>query len=290
VRSKLAYPFGSEMPWDSTGQEEVYVWTKYFGDVSKSLITLNAILGYMPTLPHWGYNGSARRYWDFLYGGKLRRIQRQLHHYGSGLNAIPVLSEYRDHPDDEYLLRVGYGGLMGALTSIDEEGFASAAFHSFPDTLRHDAISGDYAQNFFGHALNTATYVIRHPEFGWQAFGGNVAAGAKLVAVTPLDSFRTRVYLAPLGLWLTLDGGRFERVEVNPDTRRVRLALAPATPLTPAARLRLEQPAAIAGVGTYAPIGAFATEREASVIPLKSSTTWIEVAPLAKQAWSGAPA
>jgi hypothetical protein len=290
VWSKLAYPFGSEMPWDSTGQEEVYAWTKYFGDVSKSLITLNAILGYMPTLPHWGYNGSARRYWDFLYGGKLRRIERQLHHYGSGLNAIPVLSEYRDHPDDEYLLRVGYGGLMGALTSIDEEGFASAAFHSFPDTLRHDAISGDYAQNFFGHALNTATYVIRHPEFGWQAFGGNVAAGAKLVAVTPLDSFRTRVYLAPLGLWLTLDAGRFERIEVNPDTRRVRLALAPATPLTPAARLRLEQPAAITGVGTYAPIGAFATEREASVIPLKSSTTWIEVAPLAKHAWSLAPA
>jgi hypothetical protein len=282
VWSKLAYPFGSEMPWDSTGQEEVYAWTKYFGDMNKSLITLNAILGYMPTLPHWGYNGSARRYWDFLYGGKLRRIERQLHHYGSGLNAIPVLSEYRDHPDDEYLLRVGYGGLMGALTSIDEEGFASAAFHSFPDTLRHDAISGDYAQNFFGHALNAATYVVRHPEFGWQAFGGNVEASGKTVAVTPLDSFRTRVYLAPLGLWLTLDAGRFERVEVNPETRRVRLALAPATPFTPAARLRVEHPAPITGVGIYAPTGAFATEREAYVVPLKSSTTWIEVAPRAK--------
>ncbi|HSJ67307.1 MAG TPA: DUF5695 domain-containing protein, partial [Anditalea sp.] len=28
---ELAYPFGSEMPWDSTGQEEVYMWTNYFG-------------------------------------------------------------------------------------------------------------------------------------------------------------------------------------------------------------------------------------------------------------------
>ena len=27
----LNYPFGSEMPWDSTGQEEVYTWSKYFG-------------------------------------------------------------------------------------------------------------------------------------------------------------------------------------------------------------------------------------------------------------------
>jgi hypothetical protein len=26
-----AYPYGSEMPWDSTGQEEVYAWMKHFG-------------------------------------------------------------------------------------------------------------------------------------------------------------------------------------------------------------------------------------------------------------------
>jgi hypothetical protein len=277
VWSALAYPYGSEMAWDSTGQEEVYAWTTYFGDARKAAITLNAILGYMPTLPHWGYDGSARRYWDFLYAGKVRRIERQLHHYGSGLNAIPVLSEYRARPDDDYLLRVGYGGVMGALTNIDQDGFASAAFHSFPDTLRHDPISGDYAQNLFGHALNTATYVIRHPEFGWQAFGGNVAERAKVVVVTPLDSFRTRVYLAPLGLWLTLDAGQFERVEFRQDTRRVHVVLAAAGPFTPAARLRIEQPATLAGVGVYAPVGKPVMERGALVIPLASTTTWVEL-------------
>ncbi|HEY0074853.1 MAG TPA: DUF5695 domain-containing protein, partial [Abditibacteriaceae bacterium] len=149
------YPFGSEMAWDSTGQEEVYAWCKYFGYEDKAQVSLNSILGYMPTVPHWGYNGNARRYWDFLYGGKISRIERQIHHYGSGLNAIPVLSEYREHPEDFYLLRVGYGGTMGALTNIDQEGFASAAFHSFPGSLKWDPYSGDYAQNFFGHAHNT---------------------------------------------------------------------------------------------------------------------------------------
>ena len=64
---KEAYPFGSEMPWDSTGQEEVYAWTKYFGYQDKAEVTLNAILGYDPAIPHWGYNGSARRYWDFIF-------------------------------------------------------------------------------------------------------------------------------------------------------------------------------------------------------------------------------
>jgi hypothetical protein len=41
------------------------------------------------------------------------------------------LSDYREHPDDFYLLRVGYGGTMGALTNIDRDGFASGRFIRF---------------------------------------------------------------------------------------------------------------------------------------------------------------
>jgi hypothetical protein len=279
-----AYPFGSEMPWDSTGQEEVYAWTKYFGDTVKSEVSLNAILGYMPTVPHWGYNGSARRYWDFQYAGKITRIERQLHHYGSSLNAIPVLSEYRSHPEDLYLLRVGYGGTMGGLTNIDQEGFASAAFHSFPDALKFDPYSGDYGPNFFGHAFNTATYIVNDPEFGWQAFGGNVKVEGNTVKVTPLDSFRMRVYVAPAGLWLTLDAGKFMAVEVNSRTGVVRVGVAAATGSTPVARLRIEQPrdkdapsAKAGGAGTIRPAGQFKSERDAYVIPLKAGVTWIEL-------------
>jgi hypothetical protein len=272
-----AYPFGSEMPWDSTGQEEVYAWTKYFGYLDKAEVTLDAILGYDPAIPHWGYNGSARRYWDFIFAAKDRRLERQLHHYGSGLNAIPVLTEYRDHPDDFYLLRVGYGGTMGALTDIDQEGFAAAAFHGFPDMLRPDPFSGDYGPNFFGHAWNTATYLIDHSEFGWIAFGGNVKIQGKIVTVVPRDSFRARVYIASLGLWLTLDSGEIEKIEVNPDTGVVRVALAAATENTPEARLRIEQPAKVSGIGNYRPTGPMQFQRGAYVVPLRKETTWLEL-------------
>jgi hypothetical protein len=272
-----AYPFGSEMPWDSTGQEEVYAWTKYFGDTVKSEVSLNAILGYMPTVPHWGYNGSARRYWDFQYAGKITRIERQLHHYGSGINAIPVLSEYRSHPEDLYLLRVGYGGTMGAITNIDQEGFASAAFHSFPDTLKFDPYSGDYGPNFFGHSFNTATYVVKDPEFGWQAFGGNIKTKGNTISVTPLDSFRMRVYVASAGLWLTLDAGQFESVEIDTKTGAIRVGLAAATPFTPVGRMRVEQPAKVNGIGTFRPAGTLQTERDAFLVPLKTGVTWVEL-------------
>jgi len=275
--STEAYLFGSEMPWDSTGQEEVYAWTKYFGYQEKAEVTLSAILGYDPTIPHWGYNGSARRYWDFIFAAKDRRLERQLHHYGSGINAIPVLAEYREHPDDFYLLRVGYGGTMGALTDIDQEGFASAAFHAFPDMLKPDPLTGDCGPNFFGHAWNTATYLVDHPQFGWLAFGGNVKTEGDIVKVAPLDSFRSRVYLAPLGLWLTLDSGTFETVEMNSKTGSVRVGLAPATQFTRAARLRVEQPATVKP-GAYRPARTLKTERDAWVVPLSETTTWVELA------------
>jgi hypothetical protein len=272
-----AYPFGSEMAWDSTGQEEVYAWCKYFGYEDKAEIALASIIGYMPTIPHWGYNGNARRYWDFLYAGKLRRIERQLHHYGSGMNAIPVLAHYREHPDDYYLLRIGYGGALGALSNIDQEGFASAAFHSYPTTLRWDAYSGDYGPNFFGHVINAATYIVNHPELGWLSFGGNLKLAGDWVTVEPRDSMRQRIYIAPLGLWLTLDAGSFESVAINVRTRAVRIRLSGTTRYVSRALLRVEQPAKVQGVGAYRARQRFASERGAYAIPLGPSVTQVEL-------------
>ena len=275
----LKYPFGSEMPWDSTGQEEVYMWSKYFGYTEKADVTLNAILAYMPTVPHWGYNGSARRYWDFQYAGKLQRVERQLHHYGSPLNAIPVLTAYRDHPDDFYLLRVGHAGLMGAVSNITKEGFGPAAFHAYPSTLRIDHLSGDYGSGFFGYAVNSSTYLVKHSEFGWVSFGGNTKQSGKLITVIPTSGCRSRIYLAPLGLWLTLDAGKFESVSLNPKNGVVTIALDPATPNAKNARLRVEQPAKVAGVGTYALPSTVKSERGAYVIPLVTGAAQIILKP-----------
>ncbi len=278
---KLAYPFGSEMPWDSTGQEEVYAWTRFFGMDDKARQTLDAITGYMPTIPSWGYNGSARRYWDFLYGGKVQQLERQLHHYGSGINAIPVLDAYRRDPADLYLLRIGYGGTMGALTGIDQRGCASVAFHSNPDLMKFDAYTGDYGPNFFGHAWATGVFVTDDPEFGWLAFGGNLSRGGDRVTVEPRDSFRQRLYLALLGLWLTLDSGQIERATLDLAAREVEIQLAPADAFTSTALLRIDQPARIAGVGKIAPAGTYSIVRGAYAIPLgeKSATVRLIVEP-----------
>ncbi|RZJ81147.1 MAG: hypothetical protein EOO47_05265 [Flavobacterium sp.] len=267
----LNYPFGSEMPWDSTGQEEVYLWSDYFGYDDKADVTLNAILAYMPTVPHWGYNGSARRYWDFLYGGKLSRVERQLHHYGSGLNAIPVLEAYKKSPADLYLLRVGYGGLLGSVANITEDGFGPSAFHSFPSTLKIDALSGDYGPNFYGYAVNTATYITNDNTYGWLAFGGNLTTNGDLIEVQITTASKGKVFIAPVGLLLSLDAGKFEKVTYNKTTKAVEVTLQAKDKYTPNAYLTIEQPKS--NSKQYKPSSALAQEKGAYLIPLQTTTT-----------------
>lgn len=247
----LDYPFGSEMPWDSTGQEEVYVWSEYFGYEDKAKVTLDAILAYMPVVPHWAYNGNARRYWDFLYGGKLMRIERMIHHYGSALNAIPVLMDYRKNPEDFYLLRTGYGGLMGSISNITKDGFAPAAFHAYPSTLKNDGITGDYGSGFFGYAVNTSTYLLKHKEFGWLAFGGNLIEHGKTIDLKLTTAAKSAVYIAPAGLWITLDAGTIDALSYNATNGEIQVTLSKADEHTNRAVVRISQPAKIDGVGKY---------------------------------------
>lgn len=233
----LRYPFGSEMAWDSTGQPEVYAWMRYFGHAPQAALTREVILGYDPTIPSWAYNGNARRYWDFLYGGQVARIERQVHHYGSTLNAVPLFDSFRRDPSDLHLLRVAYGGLLGGITNIDRDGFSSAAFHSAPDMMRWDAYSGDYGMGLFGHAYAAATYVVRDPVLGWLAFGGNAREAGGAVTVAPRDGARARLFVAPARAWITLEAGKIALARFTPASGEIRLTLDPARPDTPAARL-----------------------------------------------------
>lgn len=218
------------MAWDSTGEEGVYYWSNYFNDSATANKSVNAIRGYMPTIPHWGWNGNARRYWDFLYAGdiKLARIERQIHHYGSGLNSLPTLDNYREMSDPQsmealYELRIGYGGNQGPLSNIDAGGFGSMAFHSYPDTLHWDAYSGDYGPNFLGHVFGAATYLVNHPVFGDVSFGGNVNATNDAVTVEPRDAVRKRVFVAPVSLFIELDAGVIESFTYDTKSQQVQV-------------------------------------------------------------------
>jgi hypothetical protein len=272
----LKFPFGSEMAWDSTGQPEVYAWMRYFGYQPQADITREVILGYDPTIPSWGYNGNARRYWDFLYGGKVSRIERQIHHYGSALNAVPLFDAYRQNPTDLHLLRVAYGGMMGGVTNIDQEGFGSAAFHSWPDMMKWDVITGDYGMGFYGHAITSASYMVNDPQLGWLGFGGDITTKGAQVRLTPKDGARRRLFVAPAGLWITLESGRIQSAQYDAKSGKVVLTLDPASTAAPTARLLFET--TTSGGHPYA-TDAGTADRGGYAISLASGATTVTLSP-----------
>jgi len=82
------------------------------------------------------------------------------------------------------------------------------------------------------------------------------------------------VYLAPYGLWLTLDAGTFKDVEILKNGQ-VKLGLNAASAFTPTARLHIEQPAKVDGVGKYHPTTNLKQEQDVFDIPLEKKTAWI---------------
>jgi hypothetical protein len=133
-----------------------------------------------------------------------------IHHYGSSLNALPLLAHFRQNPTDTYLLRVGFAGISGPLSNIREDGSMYNAFHSFPNTLKGDDYSGDYGPSFLGLILGSGTYVVNDPDIGLVAYGGNLAVDSGTVTVQPRDAVRRRVYVASMGIYVTISAGQIE--------------------------------------------------------------------------------
>ncbi len=194
-------------------------------------------------LPHWAYCGSARRYWDFVINGKLVwGNEREFHHYGSTLNAIPILDHFRAFPSQQHLLRLGGCALMGHLSLHAPSGAASMAWHGDPALLKRDAYSGDYGIGMYGYWRSAGAYLGCAPPHGWvclyceieqqatpptaeEAARGAGCAGA--VRARPRDPFGRRVYVAPLGLSVAVEGAVLSLFSLAADQRRLSLELTP---------------------------------------------------------------
>ncbi len=279
VWKTLKYPFGSEMPWDSTGQEEIYTWCRYFNDNSKARTTINAIMGYMPTIPNWAYNGAARRYFDGAVNGcKYTQIVQMTNHYGSAINSIPVMDDYRRHPTDTLLLRIGYAGLDQILCNIAPSGFASYGFVTDPAVLKFDPNTADYGIAFYGYARNAGAYVMHSTRFGWLNFGCNVKLTGNEMVVHPVDGFQKRIFFAPYHLWITLDSGKIDHAIFNLKTRKVYLVLKPGTSVTKQCYLRMKVTGTdISHSKPWITETGVPMTRGAYVVPLKRNNTTIEL-------------
>ena len=126
------------------------------------------------------------------------------------------------------------------------------------------------------------TYIVDHPDFGWQAFGGNVLTISPTVKVQTRDSLRRRVFITPLGAWLSLDAGAFEEVEFDPEDETVALTIVPSASgisgaaAAPKARLVVEN-ASDNGLGVLKPTTSLSQDAGAWVIPFKNGVASVKL-------------
>lgn len=161
---------------------------------------------------------------------------------------------------------------MGSIANITHNGFGPSAFHSFPSTLQIDGLSGDYGSNFFGYAVNNAAYLAFDKNYGWLAFGGNVSQKGEWITMAITSGSRSRIYIAPLKLWLTLKAGAFNKVAYNNITKAVSIWLDKKDGYTPSAYLNIEQAKQQYGLNSK-----FTKVNGTYVVPLNSSLLKIQL-------------
>jgi hypothetical protein len=189
---------GSEFAWDTTGQEEAYIWGVYFNATELATSSLNQILAYTPLVSNFAWHGSAYGFGDFSNNGWLSRSgERVLQHYRSGLNSIPTTEAFLADPTDLYLLRLAAGSISGVLTNIDSDGAPGMAYHGDPAMMAWDPASGDHGLAFYGHSHNTQSFYVKHPDFGPLCYFCDSAQCAffdrNLYSRMPLDPTHVRL-------------------------------------------------------------------------------------------------
>lgn len=190
-----------------------------------------------------------------------------------------LLSAFRSSPADTYMLRVGYGGMNGPLSNINQEGFASASFHSWPDTLKWDGYSGDYGPNFVGLALGAATYLVEDPDLGLAAYGGVLTRAGPDVTVQPRDAVRRRFFVGPLDLLVSTDAGIIEKFSHSSGKKSLSVTLSqlPGGPQTASAIIWLETTTGSAKFAVTSP--GLQQARMGWQVPLSSASVTVLIEP-----------
>ena len=223
------------------------------------------------------------------YTGKIKRIERQC--ITTDLDwtlclRYPNTRANRISPINIYYVLAMVAHLARWLTSTnqdcDKSVFASAGFHSWPNTLKWDALSGDYGQNFLGLALGHTTYLVEQQDGGLIAYSGNTKyLPSGVVEVEPRDAVRRRVFIGPLRLKVEISAGAIPSFTYNSSSQSIALQLVTKVPVeisrnSAAAQstvIWLSAPAADSGATNYRVVHAKARVRDGTLITLARNTT-----------------
>ena len=69
--------------------------------------------------------------------------------------------------------------------------------------------------------MNSTTFIVEHPEFGWLAFSGNLKQENDWIKTEITSAGRNRVFISQESLGLTAVTGQMKQVDYNPETGEI---------------------------------------------------------------------
>jgi hypothetical protein len=211
------YPYSSEYPADTTAQEQVYFFTRYFGNTEKNLKTVQIIKA---------LRGGNQPVW-FQYGNDNKGDLTCW--YTESTNGWALLRAFEDTGDLDTFIK-GYAGVMSVEVDLLPDGMCFAHFISTPgifDFTPPRTLDGGIAQ--FGFLKAVKSYVIQDESFGLIGCGCRVERSEQGIRVYPQDGVRKRLRCVPQKINLEVAQGEVDEVAISHDGKRLQLTLSDST-------------------------------------------------------------
>lgn len=242
------YPFGSEMPYDSTAFEAVYAYGKRAGDGHVMGSAARAAYANRGKQPVWFlYNTDLRGGGDTGWNSS----------YMTQLGAYPILDYCLEegHIDEDWILSF-YGSWLSGWLLYNSGGYwngapenrgatgwitiASKINHSDQEPARVGdlgekagmplskgcvTLSGEAGIGYFGALRSACSIVMDHSVLGRIGLGCDIAPGEGEEAIIPRDGLSVRMYHVPERWKMEVEGGFLRKVWSARDSLKAEVVL-----------------------------------------------------------------
>jgi hypothetical protein len=197
------YPYSSELVIDQTAHEQVYFFTRFFGNHEKNEKTIQVLKA---------LRGGNQPVW-FRYGNDKRRDVCCW--YNASLNGMALLKAYEDHGDPDALIK-GYAGVMSVMANVLPDGMGYNFFICTPGVFDHEPPrTFESGSGLWGFLQSSKSYVVKDPTFGEVGFGCRVEATKRALIVYPQDGLRKRLRFVDAGLDIEVMPGQIKKASLG---------------------------------------------------------------------------
>ncbi|HKS81743.1 MAG TPA: DUF5695 domain-containing protein [Candidatus Acidoferrales bacterium] len=229
------YPYSSELIIDQTAHEQVYFFTKFFGNTEKNKKTMQVLKA---------LRGGNQPVW-FRYGNDKRGDIACW--YNASLNGLALLDAYEHTGDPDSLLK-GYAGVMSVMHNVLPDGMGFNHFICTAGVFDNEPPrTFESGSGLWGFMQAAKSFVVRDESFGLVGYGCRVETTGNEISVWPKDGLRKRVRFMGDNVDLEVTQGEIDKISFDTAKKLLELSISDSTGLVKTAAVAIRG----LGKGTY---------------------------------------